>query len=215
MAAHNATGFVLAGGMGTRLGQDKVLLAWNGSSLLENALKKLRGVCNAVNICTNREELSAYAPVIRDAMDQNGAPIGPLGGIIAALEATATDWNVFLPVDVPLLPAELLAQLLDRACTRPGMSLGCVPYFKGLPQPLCAIYHRDLLPGLRQAIANRIYKVSAATASANVEQGILRFDVAEPAATGWFLNLNTPEDLTRAKLLALQNSKAPGPPVSS
>ena len=213
MAAHDATGFVLAGGMGTRLGRDKVLAAWNGSSLLENALAKLRSVCGDVNICTNRDELNLYAPVIPDAMDQNGESIGPLGGIVAALESTKTDWNIFLPVDVPLFPAELLAQMFSRVNGTSSVCLGCVPLFEGRAEPLCAVYHRDLLAGLQQAITNRIYKVSDAMLMADPQQSIIRFDLLA-AAADWFLNVNTPEELTRARFLASQSSNSAGRPVS-
>ncbi|HEX4019634.1 MAG TPA: molybdenum cofactor guanylyltransferase [Acidobacteriaceae bacterium] len=208
IASDPATGFVLAGGHSTRLGQDKVLLAWHGHTLLEDALDKLRAVCCEVRICTNRLELGRYAPVIPDAADS----AGPLAGITAALEVSTTAWNLFLPVDLPWMPVAFLAELLDRA--RSGVALAVVPYLATMPQPLCAAYHRSLLPGLQQALIEGKHKVMLALEQAaslpcgdcpgGFTTAIDRYPVDAPGhAAGnadWFLNINTPEDLAQALL---------------
>ena len=222
MKAEAPTGFVLAGGHSTRLGQDKVLLPWQGSTLLEDALSKLRIVCDQVYICTNRQELGKYAPAIPDGVGSANAdnaigPIGPLGGIVAALEATATEWNCFLPVDLPLLPVRLLEEMLDRARCESGYAV--IPLWAGRQQPLCAIYHRDLLPGLRVSMMEGKYKVMLALEEAAKAAGSLRkqegvFEVqkfiemyAVPSEMGadWFLNINTPEALRQARHKVAQN----------
>ncbi len=216
-----ATGFVLAGGRSTRMGQDKVLLRWmeNGldgrkeGSLLELALGKLRAVCSEVRICSNRLELGEYASVIPDMiapeseMTNNSVEtIGPMGGIVAAMETTTTEWNLFLAVDLPLLPVEFLAEMLGRA-QRAG-SIAAVPYLAGRPQPLCAVLHRSLLPGLWQAVAEGKYKVmlaleAAAGMVAAQKAGVLRCEV-DASKAAWFLNLNTPEDVALAQGLHSQ-----------
>lgn len=201
-----ATGFVLAGGHSTRLGQDKVLLMWDDGTLLELALRKLRAVCGEgtsgedgceVYICTSRKDLGQYAPVLPDAADA----AGPLGGMVAALEATNTDWNLFLPVDLPMVPVEFLTLLLERA--RQGTALAVVPFLAGRPQPLCAAYHRDLLPGLRRALREGKYKVIEAVEQAALRpdgtQAMDRLDVTAPEQAAGFLNINTAEDLEQAR----------------
>ncbi|MGC9291103.1 MAG: molybdenum cofactor guanylyltransferase [Acidobacteriaceae bacterium] len=201
-----ATGFVLAGGHSTRLGQDKVLLMWDGGTLLEVALRKLRAVCGdgtnkedggGVYICTSRKDLGQYAPVLPDAADA----AGPLGGIVAALEKTCTDWGLFLPVDLPMVPVVFLSGLLERA--HQGTALAVVPFFAGRPQPLCAAYHRDLLPGLRRALREGKYKVMQAIEQAALRpdgtSAIDRLDIHAPDQAPWFLNINTPEDLEQAR----------------
>ena len=213
------TGFVLAGGCSTRMGQDKVLLPWGESTLLEVALQKLRAVCGDVRICSNRLELGGYAPVVPDivapeqaatnATEDTASTIGPLGGLVAALETTSSEWNLFLPVDLPLLPVEFLAALLERA--RKGSSLAVIPYLEGRPQPLCAAYHRDLLSGLWQAVAEGKNKVILAVESAarttqaarptSTRHGIDRYEVNAAKSANWFLNLNTPEELKQAHQL--------------
>src|SRR6202167_5393173 len=135
-----AMGFVLAGGRSTRMGQDKALLQVGGRSLLDLALDKLRSIgVAAPRIAAARSDLSSHAGVVADLHPG----CGPLSGIEAALAASSRPLNVFLPVDVPLLPAQFLLWMLQRAQTTGA--LVTVPRINGWPQALCAVYHRDVL----------------------------------------------------------------------
>jgi molybdopterin-guanine dinucleotide biosynthesis protein A len=202
-----AEAFVLAGGRSTRMGQDKALLQVAGVSLLEHALDKLRalGTSAAPRIVGLRPDLSSYAPVVPDLHPG----CGPLSGIEAALAATTQPLNLFLPVDLPLLPAGLLGWMLRRA--EITGALATVPRVNGRPQPLCAVYHRDLLAGVTASLDAGNYKVMpvvmAATQSRAGEIDV--FDVELLASTypemhrfsslplyRWFHNCNTPEDVT-------------------
>jgi molybdopterin-guanine dinucleotide biosynthesis protein A len=187
----NAESFVLAGGRSTRMGQDKALLRIGGSCLLERALDKLPNA----RIAGARSDLSLFAPVIPDIHPD----CGPLGGIEAALAASHASFNVFLPVDMPLLPAQFLHWMVERA--RITGALATVPRILGRPQPLCAVYQKDLLPSITTALESRQYKVMDAVGSADL------FDVEVLASVDgelpcfsrlplyrWFHNCNTPED---------------------
>ena len=132
-----------------------------------------------------------------------------MSGIEAALAATAQPLNLFLPVDLPLLPARFLGWMLGRAETTGA--LVTVSRINGRPQPLCAVYHRDLLAGVTASLAAGNYKVMpVVTAAAQSRaQAIDVFDVELLASTcpelhrfsslplyRWFHNCNTPEDIT-------------------
>src|ERR1700730_11691463 len=97
-------GYVLAGGKSSRMGRDKALLELAGKPLVLHAVVKLRRVCRDVHILSNRPQLEAYAPLVRDLHEG----CGPLGGIEAALEHSQHDWNLFMPVDMPFLPSSFL-----------------------------------------------------------------------------------------------------------
>ncbi len=162
---HNPTGgegFVLAGGRSTRMGQDKALLLVAGRPLLEIALDKLRALSldAAPRIAAARSDLSSYAAVVADLHPG----CGPLSGIEAALAATSQPLNLFLPVDMPLLPAQFLAWMLLRAETTGALMT--VPRINGQPQPLCAVYHRNLLASLSASLLAGNYKVMAAVTTA-------------------------------------------------
>jgi molybdopterin-guanine dinucleotide biosynthesis protein A len=199
-------GFVLAGGLSTRMGQDKALLQVSGQSLVELALDKLRRVgVAAPRIAGARTDLSsAYAPVVPDLHPG----CGPLSGIEAALAATSQPLNLFLPVDMPLLPARLLNWMLLRA--EITGALVTVPRINGWPQPLCAVYHRDLLRPISGSLLAGNYKVMpVVTAAAGQSQTAVDvFDTEQLASTHpelhgfshlplyrWFHNCNQPEDM--------------------
>jgi molybdopterin-guanine dinucleotide biosynthesis protein A len=204
----SAEGFVLAGGRSTRMGQDKALLSPAGRSLLDLALDKLRALplAGAPRIAAARSDLSAHAAVIGDLHPG----CGPLSGIEAALAASARPLNVFLPVDIPLLPPHFLLWMLERAAITGA--LVTVPRFNGRPQPLCAVYHRDLLGHITASLRAGDHKVMVAvTAAAHARSpahNIDIFDVELVASTHaqmtafsplplyrWFHNCNTPEDM--------------------
>lgn len=207
-----AEGFVLAGGRSTRMGQDKALLQLAGRSLLELALDKLRFLPLAAppRIAATRSDLSSHAGVIVDLHPG----CGPLSGIEAALATSARPLNVFLPVDIPMLPAQFLLWMLRRA--EITGALMTVPRINGRPQPLCAVYHQDLLSPITASLLAGDYKVMpVVTAAAHPRsrsprsQSIDVFDVELVASANpqllafsplplyrWFHNCNTPEDMT-------------------
>jgi molybdopterin-guanine dinucleotide biosynthesis protein A len=202
----SAEGFVLAGGRSTRMGQDKALLPLAGRSLIQIALDKLRilPLAAAPRIVAGRRDLSSHAEVIADL--QPGC--GPLSGIEAALAASGRPLNVFLPVDLPLLPARFLLWLLQRAETTGAVMT--VPRINGRPQPLSAVYHRDLLGHISASLRAGDYKVmpvvTAAARARSTPIDIFDVELASSANSElrafsplpphrWFHNCNTPEDM--------------------
>src|SRR2546423_1031019 len=131
------SGFILAGGKSSRMSTDKVLLRFDGRTLLESALERMGKVTTSVSIVGARPDLAGYAPVIQDIY-QN---CGPLGGIHAALASSRDEWNLMLAVDMPFVPAELLKKLLASA--EESQCLVTVPRTKDGLQPLCAVYRHE------------------------------------------------------------------------
>ena len=227
------SGFVLAGGRSSRLGRDKALLPWppgasaegNRQTLLQHSIVRLQSVCATVSVCANRDDLPFDGAVIPDALSGSG----PLGGIVAALEHSSTEWNLLLAVDLPFLPVEVLQELVARvppsgphgkaADEFLPQAVSCVlPEVGGLPQPLCGLYHRALAPGLRRSLEAGKFKVMAALEQAcnpvvtgsdvrgdHPPSRIELWDAEAFAArtfsnpSEWFLNINTPEDWQEAQ----------------
>jgi molybdopterin-guanine dinucleotide biosynthesis protein A len=196
-------GFVLAGGASTRMGRDKALLEIGGRPLVEIALCLLRGMGVEPRICGTRPDLARFAVVVPD----NHPGCGPLAAIEAALSVSGSELNVFLPVDVPLLPGFFLRWMMERA--EATKTVATIPLLAGRAQPLCAVYSRRLLHGIQDAIAAGQYKMMAAIASAAglLGERIDQFEVESVAAAlipkiwpacppvqQWFRNINTPED---------------------
>jgi molybdenum cofactor guanylyltransferase len=187
------TGFVLAGGKSTRMGRDKAVLSLNGRTLLETALAAVHPVVNEVFILGPPEPYRAYAPVITDIFPG----CGPLGGIHAALAQTKTEFNLMIAVDTPFLSAALLRYLAERALA--ARAVVTAPEINGYPQPLCAVYSRDFLPIAERALGAGAYKI-APLFPKDRTLVIRETELAQVAFTAeMFENLNTPEDLERAR----------------
>src|SRR6202041_714096 len=103
--------FILAGGKSARMGSDKAFVMLDGRTLLERALELAPSVTKDVRVVGGAEKFAAFAPVVEDVFRE----CGPLGGIHAALRASAAELNLMLAVDVPFVPAELLRYLVARA----------------------------------------------------------------------------------------------------
>jgi molybdenum cofactor guanylyltransferase len=197
MVREAITGFVLAGGKSTRMGQQKdkakAVLAPGGGTLLESALKTVRALAGEVFVLGSPELYSAYGPTVPDVFPG----CGPLGGIHAALAETKTEFNLMIAVDTPFLSAELLNYILDRALEKRTMVTA--PEINDYPQPLCAVYSREFLPVAERALRAGNYKIVPLFP----REGTLLIREAElkrfAFTSEMFENLNTPEDLERAR----------------
>jgi molybdopterin-guanine dinucleotide biosynthesis protein A len=138
-----------------------------------------------------------------------------------------------LAVDLPFLPLDVLRALvaiMARAVAEQSSIISLVPspqriacilpQLDGLPQPLCGLYHRALLPGLQAALGAGKFKVMAAvqeacgrvapTSDLQSARGGLCLDMWDARAfaaaqesgadpSEWFLNINTPEEWQQAR----------------
>lgn len=203
-------GFVLAGGQSSRMGKDKALLEFRGRPLIAHAAGILETAGLKVFIAGAHAEagsrLNTYAPVIPD----REPGLGPVGGICAALASTDAEFGVFLPVDIPLLPASLVLYLIRRArITDCAVTLASM---SGHVQTFPAVISRRTLPALEKEVAQRRLGCLASFQTAAVELGeriadvdaevlVQSGQVSHPDAlpvAHWFLNLNTQQDLRRA-----------------
>jgi molybdopterin-guanine dinucleotide biosynthesis protein A len=141
-----AAGFVLAGGQSSRMGSDKALILFRGQPLIQIALGIFAQAQIPARIAGARSDLDRFAEVVPDTVPSSG----PLGGIQAALAASSADWNIFLPVDMPLIPASLLACLLTKA--RLSGAPITAARLNGRLEPFPVVLHRSALP----AIENRL-----------------------------------------------------------
>jgi molybdopterin-guanine dinucleotide biosynthesis protein A len=170
-------GYVLAGGRSQRMGRDKALLAWGGRTLLEHVAGLVR---EAVGNVTVVGPPSRYAGLGLRVIPDVVAGRGPLGGLYTALRDAAAERVLIAACDMPYLTPELLRQLAATAGD-------AVVTDSGRLHPLCAVYHRKLLPLVEGAIragALRMHDLLAAAAVRRV--------AADPAVVA---NLNTPQDL--------------------
>jgi len=176
-------GFVLAGGRSSRMGQDKALLPWKGSTLIESVAREVFQAAGNVTLIGPPELYGKLGfAVIPDKFEG----CGPLGGLHAALSATSGEWNLLVACDMPAVTHELLEELLAAAEASGADAL--VPQTPAGLEPLCAVYHARLLTAVESAIHSKRLKMHDFVSTIHARL----WPAPEP---GLFRNLNTPEEL--------------------
>jgi molybdenum cofactor guanylyltransferase len=187
------TGFILAGGRSTRMGDDKAFLDWHGRPLLDHALALARSVAAKVHVVGSRVKFGDYGEVVEDTY----ADRGPLAGIHAALAASTTELNLVMAVDMPFIEPRFLEYL--AAQTRAGTAAVTLPRIAGRWQPLCAVYRRVFLGPADAALRAGRNKIDALFAEVPVrivdEDELRRLAFA----ASMFDNLNTREEFEQAR----------------
>jgi molybdenum cofactor guanylyltransferase len=135
--SRNTTGFVLAGGKSSRMGRDKALLEWHGRNLLHHMQVLLRTVCDPV-IVVGREELPDSIP-----------GVGPIGGILTALQYSQTPFNIIIAVDLPFLTPQFLIEFHNHCRTSAKPLTACTT---AAGFPLCLGLRSELRPAIAQYI---------------------------------------------------------------
>jgi molybdopterin-guanine dinucleotide biosynthesis protein A len=205
-------GFVLAGGRSTRMGDDKALLRFCGRPMVEIAVDKLRKFCADVSIAGNREDLREFAPVVVETR----VNAGPAAGIEAGLKACEQEWAMFVPVDVPLVPATLLRRWCEEAL-RVNMAVSYLGIW--CKQPAFCLMRRERLMSFArllddgerrlEVLLNRTAEADNCASRMYGANDLYRYPddrgPADETLERWFTNVNTPEELREAEAWAQAN----------
>ncbi len=108
----NSTAAIIAGGQSKRFGSPKYRAQFAGKTLLDWSLQLAQTLSASVLVVSNDQRLAKEQrfPVYADVMPGKG----PLGGILTALVKMSTEWLFVLPVDMPLLQAEVYQTLWEN-----------------------------------------------------------------------------------------------------
>lgn len=100
-------GVVLAGGLSSRMGEDKALLMRNNTSMLDFSQQLL------TNAGINKVVISGNANKINDQQQINDIveQAGPVGGIYSVIKQYQPKALLILPIDLPLMTSQALAKL--------------------------------------------------------------------------------------------------------
>jgi len=165
------------------MGRDKALLPFRGDVL---GTWVARSVAQAAGhtVLVGNPKLYSYLgfPVIPDLY----AGEGPLGGILTALAHSRAEWNLVTACDMPEITAGFLSALFETA-QRVGADAVLPAGPSGLPEPLCAVYHRRSLWALEAAFARGIRRVAEGLED-------LRTVLLPAAEVSLFQNVNTPPE---------------------
>ena len=178
------TAVITAAGRSSRFGSDKAAALWKGRPLLAHAAESLGFASERILIAPpGRYVLPDWTTWPDERPGE-----GPLAGLELALKVASCEWVAFAGVDQPALTEGYWRQLAaqrQRGC----LSVQALDPSER-PQPLAALYHRSLRPGI----------------TALLESGERRLRLACPEQAvctvagfpdRFFQNINRTEDLRR------------------
>lgn len=187
-------------------GAHKALQPLAGTALLSHVIARLQPQCCRLLLSVEVADSCWSAFGLEQVADPEAGSHGPLGGLLASLQAlhTDSDWLLLVPCDAPFLPVNL-AEKLARKAAAENVAAALVSYQQQW-QPTFSLWHRSLLPQLRAAVLQQ------------GQRGLKEFLQTQPAAVlEWeptepntFFNINTADDLAAAAALLDQ----PAVPIS-
>jgi molybdenum cofactor guanylyltransferase len=183
-------GVVIAGGRSVRFGGEKAVAGLAGKPLLMWAAERLARSCVTVAINARPDteaEALARAEGLAVLHDMPGDAAGPLAGVKVGLQwaqELGASAVAVSPCDVPLLPDNVFARLIEAAGAGAAMAETAER-----DQPQCAVWPVSALPKLTAALANGAHPPTWLMLESI---GAVRVRFTPPEA---FTNINTRADL--------------------
>jgi molybdopterin-guanine dinucleotide biosynthesis protein A len=188
---------ILAGGKSIRFGHDKVLERIGNTSLLEQVISHVDPISKDIIIVTAKERTFAQlanhpkVKIVTDILPGQGS----LGGIYTGLVKSESFYNLVVAADMPFLNESLLRYMIKVA---DGYDF-VLPHVNSWYEPLHAIYSRNCIDPIKSILEQGkkvIVELFNHVKVRYVEaKEIEQFDPKHLS----FFNINTKEDLERAK----------------
>jgi molybdopterin-guanine dinucleotide biosynthesis protein A len=196
-------GAVLVGGKSSRYGQNKALEIFQGERLIDRQVRKVQALFPEVLVITNEpgDYLHLEVTILRDVIPG----LGPLGGIYTGL-LFAQGKSVFVTAcDMPFLQPAVVNHMVQLSRNNDVV----VPEKEEGLEPLHAIYSARCLPHIKKMLDQGKFQVISFFPAVKVcrlsheELGKL-----DPHGVSFF-NINTPDDMDRARELLEELGKTP------
>lgn len=178
---------ILVGGMSKRLGQDKVLLEFDGEPLIQRSVTLLTSMFEDVLVIGHhRPEFDDLGiEVIEDIIPGKGA----LGGLYTAVESSTTPAVFVMAADMPFVSRPVI----DKVLQLEGQADAIIPRGPRGFEPLCALYSKSCATPMKSAIDGGIFKIMATLEGLNVLTPKVTVENGEQDP---FANINYPQDIS-------------------
>ncbi len=190
-----SAGIILAGGRSTRMGRDKAFLPLPddaSTTFVEHLAALLAAQCSeVVLVVRNQEQATLYEhlgiPIVTDEMPD----VGPLMGLYTGLRNISASHALVMAVDMPFVQPEMVTFLLSQPLAE---TLLLVPVVNDIPQVLCAVYSRVILPLIEERLrAGRRDPRSLLDVASVRYMDEAQLRGIDPQLRS-FINVNTPRD---------------------
>jgi molybdopterin-guanine dinucleotide biosynthesis protein A len=188
------TGIILSGGKSCRMGQDKGLCMLGDKPMIGYGLEVLESLCDEILISANDSFYEEFHyPVIEDKIRD----IGPLGGLMSGISEAKNEHILVLSCDMPFVNTALFLYILEQK----ENYLAAIPDFRGLIEPTCGYYHKNILNIIEKQIRKQEYSLRKMLQNANYLKVVIEEQMVfyTPSI---FSNVNTRTDLEEAAEIA-------------
>lgn len=194
---------ILAGGDSSRLGWSKASTKLLGSpliSLVLGVIQKIKRDGEKILVVgSNNRSFLDYCPFLNYGKEKDLEVVedifpgaGPLGGIATGLVHSRVQRNFLVACDMPFLNPKLVERMREEPFDYDLL----VPVHSKKVEPLHAIYSKGCVTEIRKKIRSGERQIQAVFSSLNTRFFEVNSSFNPERA---FLNVNTPEDLARAK----------------
>jgi molybdopterin-guanine dinucleotide biosynthesis protein A len=213
---------ILAGGNSRRLGVEKSLLEFEGRPLICWTAEKLSLAADEIVVVARdeaharrlKEIISDFAilpePKVTFTWDRV-AGFGPVAGLSAGMKRARGGFAFATGCDLPFLNPQVIERIFELA-DEEGYDAAVPAQPNGFFEPLHSVYHREnMLLACERAIEKAERRIHAPLQELCVKR--ISVDLLRPLDLDLltFFNLNTREDLDRARALWPDGRKHPGP----
>ena len=183
---------VLAGGKSSRMGFDKSTMVLQNKKLIESTIKKLDSLFDDIIIsvdCIEKKSEFNHDKIVVDKVKG----VGPLGGMISALEMAQSDRLFVIPCDMPVIDIKYISFMMKYMDDNEIILSEKNGYFEPFP----GFYSKSLIPRIEELInQNRrsirsIFECSRTKVISESEWKKLGF------SEEIFTNLNTTQDVEK------------------
>ena len=192
------TGAVLAGGTSSRFGSEKAIAMFRSEHMIKHVIGVLHDVTDEVLVAVAPGRGDFYSDLLGEdflVVEDSVSGLGPIQGLVTALDSASGDYVLVSPCDTPLLRREVCEMTISRAEGKDG----AIPVVRGFLEPLHSCYSRTAcLNAFAKSMeegARRPKDAYHLLNLATVEETDLR--TVDPHLVS-FLNINSEEDLAAA-----------------
>ena len=195
-------GLVMAGGHSRRMGQDKALIVYHGIPQFLWVAEMLGGLGIPAHISCREDQEEIFgqerSSIGLEMIPDRFGDIGPMGGILSAMEAIPNIAFLVVACDLPLLDPPTLQFLINQR--NPTANITCLKNPQNsFPEPLVAIWEPSSLPLLRTSVAQANYRIRSLLNQLTVKS----LPIQDPIK---LFNINHPEEAAVLKKRLTNNT---------
>lgn len=179
------SGIILAGGKSSRMGEDKALMEWDGTPMIQRTAQLLRGFSNEIIIASNDKDHHAFGDF---GVVDNFPNSGPMAGVEAGLFAAQFSSSIVLSCDAPYVSNLVLETLISKNETD-----ATIAKIQERIHPLIGIYQKTSLETIQNELKRNQFKMHRLLEQ--LDTIYVDFPASMKKA---FININTPEEWNRA-----------------